>query len=28
VIRLRDGKFIEHWGVLDMQSVMMQITAQ
>ncbi len=26
VIRLRDGKFVEHWGVLDMQSVMMQIT--
>lgn len=28
IIRLRDGKFIEHWNVLDMQSVMMQIGAQ
>lgn len=26
IITLRDGKFIEHWGALDMQSVMMQIT--
>ena len=25
IIRLRDGKFIEHWNVLDMQSVLMQI---
>ena len=28
IIRLKDGKFVEHWGILDMQSVMMQITAQ
>jgi len=28
IIRLRDGKFVEHWGILDMQSVMMQITVQ
>lgn len=27
IITLRDGKFIEHWGILDMQSVMAQITA-
>jgi len=26
IITLRDGKFIEHWGILDMQSVMAQIT--
>lgn len=26
IITLRDGKFTEHWGILDMQSVMMQIT--
>jgi predicted ester cyclase len=26
IIKLRDGKFIEHWGILDMQSVMAQIT--
>lgn len=26
IIRLRDGKFIEHWNVLDMQSVLSQIT--
>lgn len=25
IVRLRDGKFIEHWNVLDLQSVMMQI---
>ncbi len=25
IIRLRDGKFIEHWGLLDMNSVIMQI---
>jgi len=27
IIRLRDGKFAEHWGALDMQNVMMQITS-
>lgn len=27
IIRLRDGKYAEHWGILDMQSVMKQITA-
>jgi len=27
IIRLRDGKFAEHWGVLDMQNVMTQITS-
>ena len=26
IIRLRDGKFVEHWGLLDMQSIMAQIT--
>lgn len=25
IVRLRDGKLIEHWNVLDMQSVLMQI---
>ncbi len=28
IIRLRDGKFIEHWGILDMQGLMAQISAQ
>ena len=28
IIRLKDGKFIEHWGILDMNSVMAQISAQ
>ena len=28
IIKLRDGKFVEHWNVLDWQSVMMQITAK
>ncbi|MEO8146351.1 MAG: ester cyclase [Bacteroidia bacterium] len=27
IIRLRDGQFVEHWGILDMQSVMTQITS-
>jgi len=26
IIRLQDGKYMEHWGILDMQNVMMQIT--
>lgn len=26
IIRLRDGKFIEHWGILDMQGVIAQIS--
>ena len=26
IIKLKDGKFSEHWGILDMQSVMSQIT--
>lgn len=28
IIRLRDGKFVEHWNVLDWQSVMAQITSK
>lgn len=28
IVRLRDGKFVEHWGILDMNSVMAQISAQ
>lgn len=28
IIRLRSGKFVEHWGILDMQSVMSQIAPQ
>lgn len=28
VIRLRDGKYVEHWGILDTQGLMAQITAQ
>lgn len=27
IIRLRDGKYVEHWGILDMQGLMAQITA-
>ena len=27
IIRLRDGKYVEHWGILDMQGLMGQITA-
>lgn len=26
IIRLKDGKFVEHWNVLDWQHVMMQIS--
>lgn len=26
IITLRDGKYIEHWGILDMQGLMGQIT--
>ena len=26
IVYLRDGKFTEHWGILDMQGVMTQIT--
>lgn len=25
IVRLRDGQFIEHWNVVDMQNVMMQV---
>jgi predicted SnoaL-like aldol condensation-catalyzing enzyme len=25
IVRVRDGQFIEHWNVVDMQNVMMQI---
>ncbi len=25
IIRLKDGKFAEHWGILDMQSLMAQL---
>lgn len=28
IIRLRDGKYVEHWGILDTQGLMAQITAQ
>jgi len=28
VVRLRDGQFIEHWGVADMAGLMAQITAK
>jgi steroid delta-isomerase-like uncharacterized protein len=28
IIRLQDGKFVEHWNVLDWQNVITQITAQ
>ena len=27
IIRLKDGKFSEHWGILDMNSVIAQISA-
>lgn len=27
IIRLQDGKFMEHWGILDMSSLMAQISA-
>jgi predicted ester cyclase len=26
IVRLREGKFVEHWGIIDMQGVMTQIT--
>ena len=26
IIRLESGKYVEHWGILDMQSLMSQIT--
>ncbi len=26
IIRLRDGKYTEHWGIMDMQGLMAQIT--
>lgn len=28
ILTLRDGKFTEHWNVLDMQNVIMQLSAQ
>jgi predicted ester cyclase len=28
IVRLRDGKFVEHWGILDTQGLMAQITVQ
>jgi hypothetical protein len=28
IIRLRDGKFVEHWGILDMHALLAQISAQ
>jgi len=28
MITLRDGKFIEHWGIMDMNNVMAQLTAK
>lgn len=27
VLRLRDGKFVEHWGILDMQGLMGQLSS-
>jgi predicted ester cyclase len=27
IIRLKDGKFVDHWNVVDWQSVMQQITS-
>jgi predicted ester cyclase len=27
IIRLRDGKFLEHWGIMDTQGLMAQITS-
>ena len=27
IVRLRDGKFVEHWGILDTQGLMAQITS-
>jgi predicted ester cyclase len=27
IIELRNGKYINHWGILDMHSLMMQLTA-
>jgi predicted ester cyclase len=26
IVRLRDGKYVEHWGILDMQSLMAQLS--
>jgi predicted ester cyclase len=26
IVRLRDGKYVEHWGILDMQGLMAQLT--
>ena len=26
IIQLRDGQFVAHWGILDLQSVMAQIS--
>jgi predicted ester cyclase len=28
IIRLKNGKFVEHWGILDTQGLMAQISAQ
>lgn len=28
IIRLRDGKYVEHWGILDTQGLMAQITSR
>ena len=28
IIRLRDGKYVEHWGILDMYGLMTQITGK
>ena len=27
ILRLRDGKFVEHWGILDMQGLMGQLSS-
>jgi len=26
IVRLRDGKYVEHWGILDMQSLIAQLS--
>jgi predicted ester cyclase len=28
IIRLKNGKYVEHWGILDTQGLMAQLTAQ
>lgn len=28
IVRIRDGKFIEHWNVLDLENIMVQISTE